>query len=415
MKKEKRKNLILLMFFFPVYFTPSGIYQSQAASLVESTSGNIIFPFTVLLGLYSLVKISTTKINNPKLRLESKISRMVTILIYLVVMHMLLGYALYQDTTSVILNLQYLSGLLGIFIAIYLVNYKKLNVEKMFFVISVIFLFAIISNVGVSVSKVGLEQTFSRNIYGATILGGIHHKIIYYPFIVSIIFLFALPEWEKRSGLMIPVYFLITTYILILQVRGAVVSYLVGLVLYFMFFSKKSKTISLSSILLIFISIISLFPKDILFGRFMNKSSSLVSGREVVWKVYFENLIKDPLYIIRGSYSKASTSYLSWGNPLEEGIHSYHNQYLEILDSYGFFLFVFFLSILIYYIILNWRKTKKIKNNEILKYWLILTIIHMVIDLNINVPIRITNPAIIYLFYWTSLSLLIQKEYNKLL
>lgn len=411
MKLGKLKDNIMLLFFFPVYFSIDGIYKYTG--LGETPSRGLILPFTVILGIYSILCMAINNLKLPKVRIQNKLLPMIVILVYLIIMHTLLGYGLFNNLSSILLNLQYLSGILGIYISIYLINYRKLGVEKVFYYISVLFLLAIISNISISILKVGFTQTFSRNIYRSTFLGGIYHVLVYYPFIVSIVFLFALPFWERNKKLMFPVYLLVTIYVISLQVRGAIISYLLGLIIYFLKFSRKNKIVIGISLILMIVLVINLLPTDILFGRFLDKNSSFISGREKIWKVYIENLSNDPLYIIRGSYSKASTSNLLNDDPFKRGLHSYHNQYIEIIDSYGIFILILFLSILVYYLLICFKKVKHLKlNKDIYYYWITLVILHFVIDLNVNVPIRVTNPAIIYLFYWTSIYLTIQNTYN---
>lgn len=56
---------------------------------------------------------------------------------------------------------------------------------------------------------------------------------------------------------------------------------------------------------------------------------------------------------------------------------------------------------------INTTKTKTFK------YWTFLVLVHLLIDLNTNVPLKVTNPSIIHLFYWSTLFLLIKKQTNK--
>jgi len=405
MTAGRLKNVIMLLFFYPVYFTLSGIYG------VESQSGRgLIFPFTVILGIYCALAVGLNLLRHPKVKVGSKLPLMFLVLVYLIVIHTLIGFGLFNNISSVLVNIQYLSGVLGVFISIYLIRYRKQSVKELFFNISIVFLVAIISNLSLSIVNVGLMQTFSRHIYPFTVLGGIHQIYVYYPYIVSVVFLFALPLWERRSKLTIPVYLLVTAYILVLQVRGAVISYLLGLFTYNLMFSRRSKILNTVIILLMIAFMFYVFPIDVLFGRFINTSSSVISGRENVWKVYIENLIEDPLYIVRGSYSKGSTAHLFSGDPFQQGIgHSYHNQYIEVLDSYGAFIFIVFTGSLLYYLFLCTRKIRESNlDSSIYNYWITLVVYHFLIDLNVNVPLRVTNPAIMYLFYWTSLYLSIQ-------
>lgn len=71
-------------------------------------------------------------------------------------------------------------------------------------------------------------------------------------------------------------------------------------------FSRRSKILNTVIILLMIAFMFYVFPIDVLFGRFINTSSSVISGRENVWKGYIENLIEDPLYIVRGAILKVA-------------------------------------------------------------------------------------------------------------
>lgn len=412
MEDIKLKDSILLLLFFPVYFTVSGIYKYNSSD--EIIAGGLILPFTFILGIYSVIYILIKTKKNYKIKIQNKLGPMVILLMYTIIIHTIIGYLKYQNISSLLLNFQYLSGILGIFIAFYFIKYQDIKVEKLFFNISIIFLFAIISHIIYSIYEVGSVQTFGRTIYPSTPLGGIHQMFVYYPFIISVVFLFALPLWEKKGMLILPVYTLVSTYIVMIQVRGAIISFVVGIVFYFVVFSKENRLLKFFSLMLIVFLVVTILPKEVLLGRFTDTSSSVLSGREKVWKHYITNLLNDPFHIIRGSYSKATTSEILNSDPMSQGIgSSFHNQYIEILDSYGIFIFILFAVIIIYYLYLCFKKIKYLDQDKInYYYWMFLVIIHLLIDLNVNVPIRVTNSSIIYLFYWTALYLSIQKKYN---
>lgn len=408
MKSTKLKDNILLLLFFPIYFSINGIYKP------DQLGRGLILPFTFVLGIYCIIYISMNTMKQGKINIENKLGPMIFLLIYLIIMHTLIGYYKFKNINSILLNFQYFTGILGIFISMYLFKYRKLEIENIFFKISLIFLVAIIMNIIYSISKVGVASTFARSIYPGTPLGGIHQIFVYYPFIVAIVFLIALPLWEKKGLIYLPIYSLISIYIIMIQVRGAIVSYLLGLVSYFIIFSKKDRLKRIFYFILITIFVFKILPKEVLIGRFASSSSSVISGRENVWKGYINNLVDDPFYIVRGSYSKSSTSSLFSGSAFEKGIgHSYHNQYIEILDSYGAFIFILFMAIILYYIYICFNNIKYKKHNRnIYYYWMSLVLIQFIVDLNVNVPIRVTNSGIIYLFYWTSLYFCIQDQFN---
>lgn len=132
----------------------------------------------------------------------SKLPLMFLVLVYLIVIHTLIGFGLFNNISSVLVNIQYLSGVLGVFISIYLIRYRKQSVKELFFNISIVFLIAIISNLSLSIVNVGLMQTFSRHIYPFTVLG----EYIKYMFITHILspLYFCLPCHYGKEGVNLP-------------------------------------------------------------------------------------------------------------------------------------------------------------------------------------------------------------------
>ena len=61
---------------------------------------------------------------------------------------------------------------------------------------------------------------------------------------------------------------------------------------------------------------------------------------------------------------------------------------------------------------MNVKKLKYHDNANIYRFWLFVVVLNMGIDLNTNVPLRVPNPSIILFFYWTSVYLLISREYR---
>lgn len=401
MKKINLLNIIIPLFFFPIYFTLQGIYK------VGVYSRGLVLPLTFFLGIIVFCIMFVNSMLKKNVVIKTKTLIYVIILYYLMLCHTLVGYLFYYQGTSVILYFQQLTGLLGIFIAVWIIKSRKMKLEDIYFKLSIVFTLAILSNIASSINKVGIIQTFSRQIYPSTHLGGIHQIHIYYPFIVSMVFLFALPIWEKHKYLFLPVYSLVTIYIVMLQVRGAILSYLTGLISYFMIFTKRNKFVKLVTLTLIFTFLFIFLPRDVIIGRFDTRGSgtSFISGREKVWEVYLKNLKNDPLYIIRGSYLKSNMANKLSEDPLRQGVgHSYHNQYIEIIDSYGIIIFLAFMAIILKFLFICRKQVLRLNKDkrQIYNYWLFLVLLHFIIDLNVNVPLRVTNPAIMYFFYWTS-------------
>ena len=68
MTAGRLKNVIMLLFFYPVYFTLSGIYG------VESQSGRgLILPFTIILGIYCALAVGLNLLRHPKVKVGSKL------------------------------------------------------------------------------------------------------------------------------------------------------------------------------------------------------------------------------------------------------------------------------------------------------------------------------------------------------
>lgn len=411
MIKRRLIDNLPFIFFFPVYFTPGGLYKYSIETVAQPQG--LVLPFLVVLGFYAGYKMIENVFRNT-ISLKSqttKIFILIIIFFTLVMSYTLVGLIIYGNFYSLIINLSFVSGILGLAIAVYLVQIRKIKTEELFIKISYVYLAAIILNLAFSIYKVGIQQTFSRYMYAATPIGGIYHIWIYYPFIVASVFLFALPYWENNKLTFIPVYALVALYLMSLQVKGPIVLFAVGFLSYFIFFTKKYRTLKILGLVSSIGIILLVLPTQFLIGRFSIPGYSILSDREVIWVNFLKDISNNPIYLIRGSFTKS----LTLSNDPLLGFNSLHNQYLEILDSYGIIIFTVFIIILFIYLIDIYMNVKKLKyhdNANIYRFWLFVVVLNMGIDLNTNVPLRVPNPSIILFFYWTSVYLLISREYR---
>src|SRR5699024_133131 len=109
-----------------------------------------------LLGVYSTIKLLGSFLKKERIKEITYISTFLIALLYVIVIHTLIGYAKFLNPISLIINIQYLTGFFGIVIALYLFNYRKIKIEKIFYDISIIFFVAIILNLFYSIFKVGI-------------------------------------------------------------------------------------------------------------------------------------------------------------------------------------------------------------------------------------------------------------------
>lgn len=377
-------------------------------------SGGLILPLTAILGIVAFFFLTNYFIKNWKINLKYLNPMLVSIIIFgtIILGYTILSYALYSDIQSVVLSLQFLSGLVGIFISIYFVKFRKMDIKEIFRGIAIVFFIAIISNIVLSIMKIGVTSTFSRGIYAATPLGGIYQILIYFPFILANVFLFSLPFWKSKYSKIM--FIIITLYLLSIQVKGAIILFVTGVIIYYWFFSQNN--VRRNRIILIFVvtMMIVILPKEFLLGRFISSSGNLISGREIVWQEYFIALKNNPSLLITGSFVKAKGISTKVGNITGGGYHSFHNQYLEILDSYGLIIFSLFIVTIINFLKKIYNKIKFLKNEDakVYTYFFIVILLNLILDLNINVPLRVTNPAIILYFYWTTIFLTLEDKTN---
>lgn len=411
MNKKRIIDNLIYIFFFPVYFTPSGIYKYSIDTVAQPQG--LVLPILVILGFFAVYKMLRSIFQNAISfkRQTTKLFILILFFFVLIMAYTLVGIIIYKNFYSLIINLSFASGLLGLAIAVYLVQIRKIRTEDLFVKISYVYLVAIMLNLSFSIINVGFQQTFSRYMYAATPFGGIYHIWIYYPFIVAGVFLFALPYWEKKKLIFIPTYALIALYLFSLQVKGPIVLFAIGFLSYFVFFTNKYKLLKILGLISSIGLILVFVPTRFLIGRFSIPGASILSDREVIWFNFLKKISNNVGYLVRGSFTKS----LSLSSDPVLGFNSLHNQYLEILDSYGIIIFTIFLMILAVYlmdIFMNIKKLNNGNNTHIYKFWLFVVILNLGIDLNTNVPLRVPSPSIILFFYWTSVYLLINREYH---
>ncbi|MDY0277320.1 MAG: hypothetical protein RBQ97_04480 [Acholeplasma sp.] len=404
-KLTSLRKWLYLIFFYPLYLDINGVYKASSSS-GNSSEGFVLSWMFVLSGII-ILKILYEIFREKKLIILKELISILTlvlIFVFVVVMQSLIGYLFFDTLTIFIINGQLLAAMTGIIVSYYFIIVKKFSFEEIVFSISLLFLFAALSNLIVSIYKLGIQDTFGRNIWPSTFFGGIYHHFIYYPYIVSQVFLFALPLWFKKiKGLAIFIYIFIFIYILVFQVRGAIISYSIGLVIFSVYYLKFNfkYLVCFSFTFLIFLLLI---PRNILIGRFFESPIEMLSHRTNFFSTFITNVVSSPSYLLIGSLSK---SYL-YDIPRNQfsGIFSLHNQYINIFDNYGLpIVIILILILVIYYQLLknNIRSIKDKITSKLHTYWTLIVLLSLSIDLNINEQLSTANPGIYMFFFWSAI------------
>lgn len=394
MQKIKKNYISLLpIMFLPIYISTSGIFISEVSVTgLHLGETGLVFPLVFFIGILLFFSILIKVLKNRKINkeiLKNPITRIfITLGIYFVFL-VAIGSLFSGNYKGIIKLLQYLTGGAGIAISVYLFSVKRISPPRFFGYLAVFFLIIIFLQSVTSIAMFGINP-LSGTIYPSILGAGIYQSRVYFPYIVTLIFFCGLPYLIKRFGsLSILIFIVYLFYIFTLQVRGAMVSFVVMSTFYLLFASNlKLKYWALLPVL----SIPFLFEfissnKDFL-GRIgeVEKVQDL-NGRTDLWmSILTEMKISNFLF---GSYF----------NDIDH--ISAHNQYFEFLTLGGFFPLIVLILLFIYS--LKMFKDSFKYNDSTLKIFSLIMITTLLVDLNVNVPLINTNPAIHYWFFWSGI------------
>jgi hypothetical protein len=409
---KKKLDHLWILALFPIYFGLDGLYKTN-----DITKTGFIMPLSFFIGIVIAILFVNKVMIYGRLRIPKVIQR-IPIYFFFALIISICGVGLSGDIVPIVLYAQFLSGVFGIILAIWFFCYKKMDFEWITGFVSKLYFVLIVLNIFRAVTTTGFAHFTSRfTEVPGTPWWSIYHAFVYYPYIVSMVFLYAIPYWKQRvkTWVFFLLYSGVFVYLWLFQVRGAVLTFGVGLLLYMFFYVKIKKLIGTIISIVMLVSVLVLYlPYDMVVGRFTNNSESLiksVGGRDYLYVSFFNNITSDRLYILAGSLFKGrqigETSAISTDFNKGSIGGSYHNQYLEFIEYGGIFLLVGFFWC-IYPIIKKLIQYTRDSTNSQYKnvsYWMIIMLVQLVIDMNINVPLRVTNPAIMYWFYWSGLGI----------
>lgn len=409
---RKLKMWLNLIFFFPFYFTLEGVYKASSISGNYSEgavfSGLFILVFIIVL-LFFFNKLNFVLIKDLNFGLL-----LLLILVLFLFAHTLVGYLFFDSFTIFIVNGQFVAALSGLLIAHYFIFNLNYKVQDILLSISILFIFALLSNLIVSIYVIGIDSTFGRNIWPSTFLSGIYHHWVYYPYIVSFVCLFSLPIWFKKSKyLALVVYILFLFYILIFQVRGAIISFLIGSIVFAFKYIKIRKIYYLIGLVIV-PTLFYFFPLTRFVGRFYESPIQMLSHRLPFIQLFLSNFTLNSLYIFIGSISKLTLYGIERNTTA--GIITLHNQYLNLIDNYGVFVAIYVFSIIIGYLVEFKKRLNQLpstQTHEDYTYWFYIIITILSIDLNINEQLTTGNPGVYLTFYLGIILFSLVKQTNE--
>ncbi|MFC4712924.1 O-antigen ligase family protein [Planococcus dechangensis] len=392
-KNTKKYVSILPIMFLPLYITTSGIFIAEVSvtGLHLGKTGFVlplVFFIGILLFFNILVKtLKTHRIN--KDILENPIIKIFIIFVVYFILLVAIGSLFSGNYRGLIKLVQFLTGGVGIVISVYLFSIKRISPPQFFGYLTLFFVVIIFIQSVTSIVMFGVNP-LSGAMYPSILGAGIYQSRVYFPYLVTLIFFCGLPYLIKRFGSWTIILFLVFLfYIFTLQVRGAMVSFVVMSVFYLIFVSNiKFKYLALFPALAMpflfeFIS----SNKEVL-GRIgeVEKVQDL-NGRTDLWI----NILKE-----------MGTSNFLFGSYLNDIDNiSAHNQYFEFLTLSGFFPLMI-LTVLVVFSLKMFKDSFKY-NNHTLRIFSLIMITTLLVDLNVNVPLTNTNPAIHYWFFWSGI------------
>lgn len=391
------------LIFFPIYISTTGIYKSEVSSTgLHLGETGLIFPASFYIGgvLIFILLFNCLKRGSISKHIFSNFIIKQSLFVFVFVFFLtLVGVIMVGSLEPFLRGGQILTGAMGIVISVYLFSYKKLNPEKAFGKIAIFYVFIICLNYISSYMSVGIVSfgpSLEPSIFGI----GIYQSRVYFPYIVSLICFMGLPYiYKKVNYLVVPYLLIFGFYIFCLQVRGALLSFIVLFLIAVAYFvSMKLKIVISVLILLIIISLKETIFNSEMLGRFAQlEKIEDFNGRTAIWNTIIMDI--DIKTLIFGNF------FID-----RDGITA-HNQYLQNLDLGGLFLIIPLLTILITtaYITL---KSILLKRKD-LAFISFVVLVNLIIDCNVNVPLSNTNPSIHYWFYWSGYAYYVATYYKQ--
>ena len=403
-----RLKYLCLIVLYPICFDSGGIYRGHRSDLVfqgDSTilieRGGLVLPVSILFGLlfsaFILIRIIQGKVDFSKSRdLLISMAGFVAAPIVLG----LFGSYISQSAVPILFAMQTLSGLTGCALGVWFIRYWRLDFVKACGILSAMYLVNMVVHVAWSYHLIG-NLTFGRQIVFETPLWGVWQLLVYWTIIVAQVFLYALPYWRKK-WVAIPIYLLVGYYIFFINVRTAVVFYFFGILIYFILFSEHRKITWVLAAICICVAGYLLITANPILRRFAGGG---LGRRDEYWVETYHSIKESIRFLIYGTLFEGTIIPIRTGIDLDRSTGgSAHNQYLEFIRQGGLILFLAFFQLFIRMIYKMVKTARRIyrRNGDLMIFWPgVVIFVQVLVGMNANTPIRVTNPAVMIWFFWT--------------
>ncbi|WP_204256509.1 hypothetical protein [Mammaliicoccus sciuri] len=393
-----KKFNFLCVIFIPMFFSIHGIYKGIIAEngLHLGESG-LIFPLIFFFGIYSCLSIIYHSLKTKELIINKNVIVIIISIITYAICITSIGYISHLDIIVFLRLIQFLSFIFGFSIYYHLFIIKKYNFNLFFNSLFKLLLFIVVMHYISSLIELGFInsiKSISPNIYGF----GIYQSRVYYPYLVVCIFYFSI-NFISNNKLKIIGILLIGLYVFSLQVRGALISYILFTTLFFILNIKNKLCLLLLTLLTIVIGGIGFKNLgEASLGRFGDIGKfATFNGRLEIWAK--DLVINNPSQLLIGNLFYDPDNISS------------HNQYINFY-VYGGATLLLMMGIIIILFVFLLLKTISYKDNRLI-FILLSFFIPIIVDLNVNVPLNNLNSSIIYTFIWNCAYIYTIKELNK--
>jgi hypothetical protein len=398
---------LLILLFFPIHFRPSGVYRGRgddlwfydvAGRIIEK--GGLIVPLAFLAGVVVSILLFWRMAH--RWTAFRSLKGWLLSFLPLVLASLVLGLAGVLSSRCLapgLLTLQSLSGLAGVCLAIWAFHWWKLDFELFCGRLSLLYLANILIHVAWSYHLIGME-TFGRQIVFETPFWGIYQLLSYWPAVVAMVFLFALPYWRKKI-VATPLFLVVGYYLYFINVRTVVLYFLFGLLLFLAFFSEKKRLARIFLGLIVAFLVFLAVMRHPWLKRFRMPD---LGKRDIYWFMTLDHIRESLWYLVYGTLFEAKTilPQTDWSLGKSLGV-SYHNQYLEYMKQGGMLLLGSFLYFLTRFLKEIWGRVRTLYRSEgmMVGWGLVLIFLDVCLNFNSNTPLRVTFPAVMTWFFWT--------------
>ena len=145
---SNKKKYWYILFFIPLFFTPSGLYESYVTeNYLHLGDTGLVFPLYFIIGSLLFVFFIMIFIKNNSITLITREIKLNILLLGLIgFLISSVGFFLNSDLMVYIRYIQMLTGFVGIFISWYLFELKKIDIDDFFGKLGIMYFYIIIVN-----------------------------------------------------------------------------------------------------------------------------------------------------------------------------------------------------------------------------------------------------------------------------